>query len=116
MPIPDGWVPALNLHPPSPVTDTLGHPRPFDAAAHDAFQILLREYAPASLTAEKERIVCAVLAGEKPDAYSPAPTRAGRKAARVALRQMLHTHPGSPAVPAWLAFFDRGAQTLDADA
>ena len=27
-PIPDGWVPALNLHPPNPVADSLGRPQP----------------------------------------------------------------------------------------
>ena len=115
MPIPDGWAPALNLHPASPVTDSLGHPRPFDASAHTAFQVLLRQYAPPGVVAEKAMIVRAVLAGDGPHGYLVAPTRAERKAARVALRQMLHTHPGVPGLPDWLAVFDRGAEKPDGD-
>ena len=37
-PIPEGWVPCLSLHPANPVCDALGRPRPFDRAAHTAFQ------------------------------------------------------------------------------
>jgi uncharacterized protein DUF6925 len=115
-PIPDGWVPALNLHPPNPVADSLGRPQPFDAGTHTAFQVLLRAYAPPGVMAEKDRIVRAVLAGEKPQDYLVALSRAERRAARVALRQMLHTHQGTPALPDWLATFDRGAETPNADA
>jgi Family of unknown function (DUF6925) len=115
-PIPDGWVPALNLHPPSPIADSVGRPRPFDAGAHTAFQVLLRAYAPPSVMAEKDRIVRAVLAGEKPQDYLVALSRAEQRAARVALRQMLHTHQGTPALPDWLATFDRGAEMPDVDA
>jgi hypothetical protein len=113
-PIPHGWVPGLNLHPPSPIADSLGHPQPFDAGVHTAFQVLLRAYAPPGVMAEKDRIVQAVLAGEKPQDYLVAPTRAERMAQRVALRQMLHTHQGTPALPDWLATLDRGVETLDA--
>ena len=116
VPIPDGWVPAVNLHPASPVADALGHPRPFDADAHAAFQTMLRAYAPPGVISEKDRIVRAVLAGEEPKDYLVAPTRAERKAARVALRQMLHTHPRAARLQDWLALFDRGAERPDADA
>lgn len=115
-PVPDGWVPALNLHPANPVVDAVGHPRSFDAGVHTALQALLSHYAPPGVVAEKTRIMLAVLAGETPQTYVPAPTRAGRKAARVALRQMLHTHPETAALPDWLEIFDRGAEHLDADA
>jgi hypothetical protein len=115
-PIPRGWTPALNLHPPSPITDSLGHRRPFAADAHAAFQALLRAYAPPGAVAEKHRITRSVLAGERPQHYLVAPTRAERKAARVALRQMLHTHPDNPVLPSWLETFDRGADAPDADA
>ncbi|MFO1155405.1 MAG: hypothetical protein U1E43_00890 [Rhodospirillales bacterium] len=114
-PIPEGWVPCLNLHPASPVTDTLGHPRAFDADAHAAFQALLRRYAPAAVTAEKDRIVRAVRTGGGPLAYRAAETRAERKAARVALRQMLHTHPQIPLLAEWLALFNRGAERPEGD-
>lgn len=114
-PLPDGWVPALNLHPASPVADSLGHPRAFDADAHAAFQALLRQYAPAGVTAEKDRIVRAVRTGGGPLQFRAAGTRAERKAARVALRQMLHTHPDAPRLAEWLALFDRGAEKPEGD-
>ncbi len=110
LPIPDGWVPVLDLHPASPVTDSLGRSRPFDLGSHAAFQALLRQYAAPGVLAEKTRVAQAVLSGEKPDDYPPAPTRSGRKAARVALRQMLHTHPQAPHLADWLDLFDRGAE------
>ena len=112
-PIPTGWVPALNLHASNPVTDCLGHPRSFDASAYAAFQALLRQYASSGVVAEKARIMRAVLAGEAPGDYLVAPTRAERKAARVALRQMQHTHPDVAGLRDWLALFDRGAGTPD---
>jgi hypothetical protein len=114
-PIPEGWTPALSLHPPSPIMDGLGRRQPFAAEPHAAFQALLRDHAPPGVVAEKQRITRAVLAGERPHDYVVAETRAERKAARVALRQMLHTHPDHPVLPAWLATFDRGAQTTDVD-
>lgn len=115
LPIPNGWVPVLDLHPANPVADSLGRSRPFDFASHTAFQALLRQYAPPGVLGEKTRIARAVLSGEKPDDYQPAPTRAGRKAARVALRQMLHTHPQTPHLPGWLDLFDRGAERPDGE-
>jgi hypothetical protein len=93
--------------------DGWGHPRPFAADAHAAFQALLRDYAPPGAMAEKQRIMRAVLAGERPQDYLIAETRAERKAARVALRQMLHIHPDSPLLPSWLDTFDCGAGTPD---
>lgn len=110
MPIPDGWLAALTLHPSNPLFDRLGHPKAFDPRAHADFRGLLRAYGPPEVVAEKARIARAVLAGERPEAYAPAPSRAGRTAARVALRQMLHTHPGVPGLGEWLSAFDHGTE------
>ena len=110
MPIPDGWLAALTLHPANPLFDRLGHPKAFDPRAHAGFQTLLHAYGPPDVVAEKERLVRAVLAGERPEAYAPAPRRAGRTAARVALRQMLHTHGAAPGLGDWLSAFDHGAE------
>jgi hypothetical protein len=115
-PIPGGWVSALNLHPASPIFDRLGNPKPFDASGHAEFQALLRAYGPPGFIVEKDRIVGAVLAGGNPRSYPVAPTRIGRTAARVALRQMLHTHAGVSSLSDWLSAFDHGAETVDADA
>jgi hypothetical protein len=109
-PIPDGWVAALNLHPAHPAFTRLGHPKPFDSGAHAAFQALLRTYGPPDIRAEKERIGQAVLAAAVPHEYPAAATRAARTAARVALRQMLHTHPETTTLHRWLAAFDHGGE------
>lgn len=108
-PIPDGWVAALNLHPANPVFTRLGKAKPFDSGAHAAFQALLQVYGLPDIVAEKERIARAVLAGEEPQDYPAASTRAARTAARVALRQMLHTHPETTTLRRWLTAFDQGA-------
>lgn len=109
-PIPDGWVAALNLHPASPLSDRRGNPKPFESSAHAVFQTLLRAYGPADVVVEKDRIAGAMLAGETPQGYGVASTRTARLAARVALRQMLHTHPTAPGLRDWLSVFDHGAE------
>jgi hypothetical protein len=98
------------LHPASSVFTRLGDAKPFDAGAHAEFQALLRAYGAPDLVTEKDRVVAAVLAGEDPDRYAPAPTRAARAAAQVALRQMLHTHPDVAGLHRWLAAFDHAAE------
>jgi hypothetical protein len=115
IPVPEGWTPALNLHPANPLTDRLGRPRPFDPGLHRPFQELLAAYGPPGTMEEKARITVAVLDGLAPEAYGPAATRAARKGARVALRQLLHTHPDVPGLDAWLAAIDRGVGTRDTD-
>ncbi len=108
-PVPAGWLPALYLHPPHPVTDRLGQPRQFNEGAFTAFEATLAAFAPPHYQAEKDRIRAAVLAGTDPSTYPPASDRAARMGARVALRQLQHTHPQAPGLDMWLAIFDRAA-------
>ncbi len=106
VPIPDGLVPCLGLHPASPVTDGMGERRAFEREAHEVFQALLAHHGPAAYVAEKTRIMDAALGGAAPDAFPPPETRLGRAAARIALRQLRETHGQSPALDRWLAHFD----------
>lgn len=106
-PVPTGTYPCLGLHPPHPLSDALGHERPFDAAVHASFQALLERFAPPGFVEEKRRIIAAVLDGEDPAAYAPAATPEGRAAARVALRQLIHTHGEVAELDAWCRFHDR---------
>ncbi|VUX45967.1 conserved hypothetical protein [Candidatus Defluviicoccus seviourii] len=108
-PVPAGWLPALYLHPPHPVTDRLGQSRQFDQEAFTAFEATLAAFAPPHYQAEKDRIRAAVFAGTDPYTYLPAPDRAARMGARVALRQLQHTHPQTPGLDMWLTVFDRAA-------
>ncbi len=107
VPIPEGMLPCLGLHPANAVTDGMGEPRAFDRGAHAAFQALLTRDGTAYYVAEKMRITDAALRGEGPDGYRPPETRLERAGARVALRQLRQTHGDGEALDRWLARFDR---------
>lgn len=114
-PAPDGWVPAFDLHPRNSLSDRMGRPRAFDRAAFEAFQEVVERFGPPGYAAEKKRVRDAVHAGLDPSAYAPADNRTNRRAARVALRQMLHTDPDPKLATHWLDAFDpgRGACKVD---
>ena len=99
-PIPPGWLPVLNAYPANPARDSLGNPRPFDRADHDAFQHLLTDFGIAEITAAKRRMLDAVENADGPDG-SIFETRFQRIAARVALRQIAFTDGPSDALAAW---------------
>lgn len=113
LPLPDGWVPALELFPPSPLQEVDGRTRPFDAARHAAFQRLLEAFGDTRTVDTKRGIAAAIAAGEAPreDARLG---RAERLARRVALRQLALTQPPSPALAAWRARFDAAERVGDA--
>lgn len=118
-PIPDGWLPAVDLHPGNPVTDRLGRPRPFDLTLHTAFQKLLERYAPPGYMEEKLLVAAAVVADMEPHRFpedDASLTRAAMQIARqVVLRQMLHTHPGFTPVRTWLTAIDAAASRRESD-
>jgi len=104
-PIPEGAVPVLWCYPENPVSGHDGQRRPFDPAAHAAFQSLIDRYAPPGYAAEKRRIAAAVRAGLSPADYAFPESRTGRLAAKVALRQMVHDDPPA-GLDAWRERFD----------
>ena len=106
-PIPDEWVPCLSLYPANPIHDALGHPRPFDQAAYEAFQTLLQSFGDPALVRLKETVTEAVRAEQAPDGFVLPASRAGRAAVRVALRQLAHTDGHRPMLAAWRQAFDR---------
>lgn len=114
-PVPEGCVSALDLHPRNALSDRLGRPRAFDRSAFDAFQEVLGTFGPVGYAAEKKRIRDAVHAGLDPSAYRPATTRVNRRAARVALRQMLYTEADPARAADWLGVFDPGPGARKAD-
>lgn len=107
VPVPDGMLPCLSLHPANPLLDGLGRPRPFDPGAHSAFQSLAARWAAPGYAEEKRRVLAALDAGIDPAAFAPARTRLGRAALKVALRQRLAAAGGAPPVAAWRQAFDR---------
>ena len=112
-PIPDGWVPCVSLHPANPVCDALGRPRPFDRAAHTAFQALLHAFGDPALVRLKEAVTAAVRADQAPDGFILPAARAARATVRVALRQLAHTEGDRPRLAAWRQAFDHLEATAD---
>jgi len=109
VPLPAGWVPCLHVYPANPVRDGLDRPRPFDRAAHDAFQTLLRDFGDPTLWRLKQAVIEAVRADQAPESLVPPLSRAGRATVRVALRQLEHTDGPRPVLSAWRRVFDRAS-------
>jgi hypothetical protein len=105
VPLPPGWVPALELFPPAPLHDAEGRAIAFDAARHAAFQALLEAFGDARTLAAKRSVSAAIAAGREPEEDASF-GRAERLARRVALRQLACTSPTLPALAAWRARFD----------
>jgi len=112
-PIPEGWVPCLSLHPANPVCDALGRPRPFDRAAHTAFQALLHAYGDPALVRLKAAVTEAVRADKALDGFALPETRAARATVRVALRQLRYTDGDRPMLATWRQAFDRLEATAE---
>jgi hypothetical protein len=105
LPIPAGWVPCLEIHPPHPRQDALGRPIDFDVSRHKAFQALLGRYGDARVLAAKRAVAAQVHAGSSPrdDASFD---RHQRLARRVVLRQLPHTGAPADTLAAWRDLFD----------
>ncbi|CAM3240652.1 hypothetical protein SAMN04488021_13427 [Paracoccus aminovorans] len=115
-PIPPGLVPVAGLHPESPVMDTMGADRDFDAAAFADFQRMLAEWGDGGRNALKARVWAALAEGVAPGDFPPPDDRHARTALRVALRQAERRDGPSPALAAWRAAFDRDTAEPDEDA
>ena len=99
-------MPCLSLYPANPVYDALGHPGPFNRAAYEAFQTLLRDFGDPALVRLKEAVTEAVRTDQAPDGFVLPASRPGRAAVRVALRQLAHTDGHRPVLAAWRQAFD----------
>jgi hypothetical protein len=53
VPVPDGWLAGMTLHPPHPLLSESGEATSFDAARYDAFQSLMKRYGDPSQLAGK---------------------------------------------------------------
>ncbi len=115
-PIPPGLVPVAGLHPASPVMDSLGQDRDFDAAAFAGFQAMLAEWGDAERHALKARVWAALAAGEPPSALAEPADRHARAALRIALRQAERRDGPSALLSQWRAAFDRETAPADEDA
>jgi len=105
LPLPDGYVPCLNLYPANPTFDSLGRPHGFDAEAHARFQAIMAAWGDAQTNVLKQDLMRAVGAGEAPEGFTPA-GRYARAATRVALRQLAHLGAPDDHLTAWREMHD----------
>ncbi|MEM1198955.1 MAG: hypothetical protein AAGI06_06550 [Pseudomonadota bacterium] len=86
--VPHGLIPCAYLHPGNPLTDGLGHSRPYNAALADGFAEHYNAYAPNELRDIKKSVAEAVAAGQDAAGLETPGTRHGRITVRVTLRQL----------------------------
>ena len=72
IPLPAGWLPALQIYPPHPQFDLAGEPIPFDRTRHAAFQALLEAWGEPGFLAAKARALAALRAGRDAADEGPA--------------------------------------------
>ncbi|MEM0923618.1 MAG: hypothetical protein AAGI13_11270 [Pseudomonadota bacterium] len=115
VPIPEGLIPVLNLHPGSPVMTPLGADRDFSPALFDAFQEMLAAWGLPEYLATKRRVWDSLEAGRPPEEQSLAQSRVERTARRNAIRQRARAKGNCEMIAAWSAMHDNGAIEADAD-
>ncbi|MBC8445011.1 MAG: hypothetical protein H8D75_00070 [Rhodospirillaceae bacterium] len=110
VPIPDNYLPCMNLFPPNPARDERGDARSFDEGDHRVFQAILAKYGDPAANAIKQQVIEAIAAGHSPD-QAPQPesrslSRIERTALRVTLRQLRYTAGHSPVLEEWFRVFE----------
>lgn len=106
VPIPEGFLPCLNVFPPNPARDDRGNARPFDSEAHALFQHILADHGDETGNQVKEQVNRCLAAGEAPSVMESNLSRIERTALRVALRQHYHTHGDSDMLSAWREVYE----------
>lgn len=103
IPFPRDTLPLVMLHPENPLSDAAGGARRFKRDAHERFQNVLAAFGDPTYVAEKRRLGAAIGSGMDPAAYTPARSRIGRLAQRVALRQLSHDGVDAERLSRWRA-------------
>lgn len=112
-PIPEGLTPCGALHPENPVIGRLGEDKPFNRPAFDAFQRLLKAWAPEEYLTAKQAAWRLLEQGvPASDAVEPN-SRVGRAGWRNGLRQWRILHGNSALLDDWTITFDREAGLSD---
>lgn len=116
VPIPEGLVPCAWAYPANPVSTAMGHDKPFDAAAHQAFEQVLEAWGVSTIFETKKRVREAVAACESPSTFEAPDGRFERTAVRVTLRQLaLQTQTAAERslIEQWRSAYDKGAVSED---
>jgi hypothetical protein len=112
-PIPRGLVSCAHLYPAHPLRDGHGRAIPFDSGRYAAFQRLLSRFGDIEHVRLKRNVVKALNAGAGPEAIAMPSDRFAQASIRIALRQVKASGGPSPALTAWFAAHDTGADDPD---
>jgi hypothetical protein len=113
VPVPDGWQPALTVHPRSPWRDRDNVRVPYDERVDAAFTPLLDRFGLSEDKEIRDSITRAVNSGADAAAFAWPSTRRGRTAARITLRRLAAARV--PAIASWRAIRDNTPVDPDAD-
>ncbi|MFQ5935623.1 MAG: hypothetical protein ACE5LB_04365 [Acidiferrobacterales bacterium] len=106
IPVPEQMLPCLSLYPPNPLMSIEGEDKPFDRAQLDDFARLLSRWGNRDFVSEKNRAACGLDACVEPGDYVAPPTRLGRLALRVTLRQRACVDNAGDLIERWRLRFD----------
>jgi len=127
VPIPDGYLPCMNLFPPNPARDERGEARSFDEGDHRVFQAILAEYGDPAANAIKQQVIESIAAGHGPGDILSSESRPlnlplnlslnriERTALRVTLRQVRYTTGHNPVLDDWLTMFETNNSDNNSD-
>ncbi len=107
IPIPEGLVPCLMLHPGNPLLDNSGKNIPFDLSLFNQFQELLTRWGLSECNEVKKALFDAVLSGSDVSGFSKPISREARATLRVTLRQMCQQEQFKLHVDKWSEYFER---------
>ncbi len=109
VPIPDGYLPTLTLHPAHPCRDLLGKQKNFNREQYQQFQNWLSHYADVEFCQQKQAVFTLLAKGNRGDQCEPGHNRLRRTAIRVAIRQFDCLHPEQgELIQYWRQRFDYG--------
>lgn len=115
VPVPDGWVPVLRLHPAHPAAEPDGAPLPFDAERDAAFRRLLDEHGDPVLGVVVADVVDAVREMRGPETIDLPGDPASRAAVAVTLRRLAFTDGTSGTLAAWRGHYGPTVELADPD-
>ncbi len=95
------------LYPKHPLLDNLGNRTAYDRDAHARFTVLMQRWGDPAFLAEKRRALRAIRAGADARRYrAPADAR-GRRALRIAIRELAQQTGDADLIDLWRSRFDR---------
>ncbi|WP_421707232.1 DUF6925 family protein [Algihabitans sp.] len=109
IPVPQGWLPVLMLHPASAVSDENGRPIPYRPERQAAFEELRTRFPDPAVAQVRAALQACLQSQRGLESFQPPTDRTQRTALRVALRQLRAQGRAEATLAPWIAAFDRTA-------